>query len=63
MEKRHSFDVSLQPPRPRIYSLMVFPFEKYLTDNLKTDGLIFFIIAYLNIIKTFCLINSKNLTG
>ena len=41
MEKRHSFDVSLQPPRPRIYSLIVFPFEKYLTDNLKTYRLFY----------------------
>ena len=35
-------DVSLQPPCFTIYSLMVFPFEKILTDNLKTyAGLIY----------------------
>ena len=39
-EKQPKFDVSLQPPRFTIYSLMIFPFEKLLTDNLKTDGLI-----------------------
>ena len=38
---RPKFDVSLQPPRFTIYSLMVFLFEKFLTDSLKTYGLSF----------------------
>ena len=34
MKKRPKFEVSLQPPRFTIYSLMVFPFKEFLTDNL-----------------------------
>ena len=59
-EKEPKFDVSLQPTYFTIYSLMVSPFEKFLTDNLKTCPLI---IIHLNITKTFHLINSKNLPG
>ena len=39
MKKQPEFVVSLQPPRFTIHSLMVFPFEKFLTDNLETYGL------------------------
>ena len=60
MKNSPNFDVSGQPPRFTIYSLMVFPFEKILTENLKTY---LFIISYLNITKTFHLINNKNLSG
>ena len=35
MKKQAKVDISLQPPRSTIYSLIVFPFEKVLTDNLK----------------------------
>ena len=41
MKKQRKFDVSFQPPRFAIYSLMVFPFEKFLADNLKTYELIY----------------------
>ena len=41
MKKQPKFDDSLQPPRFTMYSLMVFPFEKFLTDNLNTPGLIY----------------------
>ena len=40
--KQPKSDVSLQPFHYTIYSLMVFLFEKHLTDNLKTCGLIFY---------------------
>ena len=36
MKNQPKVDISLQPPRFTIYSLIVFPFEKFLTDNLKT---------------------------
>ena len=39
MKSQPQFDVSLQPPRFTIHSLMVFPFENVLTDNLKTYGM------------------------
>ena len=39
MKKQPKFDVSLQPPRFTIYSQMFVPFEKFLTDKLKTYGL------------------------
>ena len=39
-EKQPNFDVSLHF-RYTIYSIIVFPFEKHLTDNLKTCGLIY----------------------
>ena len=39
-EKQPKFDASLHFCYT-IYSLMCFPFEKYLTDNLKTCGLIY----------------------
>ena len=51
---------------------MVFPFEKHLTDNLKTcrtylliniQPLIYLITYYLNTTKTFYFIDSKNLPG
>ena len=43
---------------------MVFPFEKFLTDDLKTYGLIYLsAITYLNITKIVHPINSKNLPG
>ena len=35
------FTVLLEPPRFTIYSLVVFPFEKFLTDDLKTSELIY----------------------
>ena len=41
-ETQPKSDVSLQPSHYTIYSLMVFPFEKHLADNLKTCGLIFY---------------------
>ena len=39
MKKQPKFDVSLESPGFTIHSLMVFPSEKFLTDNLKTYGL------------------------
>ena len=33
MKNQPKFDFSLQPLRFTIHSLMVFPFEKFLTDN------------------------------
>ena len=39
MKNQPKFDVSLQPPRFTIHSLMLFLFDKFLTDNLKTYGL------------------------
>ena len=39
MKNHPKYDVWLQPPRFTKHSLMVFPFEKFLTDNLKTYGL------------------------
>ena len=39
MKKQPKSDVSLESPGFAIPSLMVFPFEKFLTDNLKTYGL------------------------
>ena len=42
MKKLPKFDVSFQPPCFTLYSLIVFPFENFLTDNLKTYGLIYF---------------------
>ena len=41
MKKQPKFDVSLKLPRFTIYSLMVFPFENFLTDKLKTYGLMY----------------------
>ena len=35
MKNQLKFDASLQPPHFTIHSLTVFPFEKFLTDNLK----------------------------
>ena len=35
MEKQSKFGVSLEPPGFTIHSLIVFPFEKFLTDSLK----------------------------
>ena len=32
-EKQPKFDISLQPPRFTIYSLIIFLFEKFLTDK------------------------------
>ena len=47
-----------------LHSQIVFPFEKYLTDDLKTYGLIYLsAITYLNITKIVHPINSKNLPG
>ena len=37
-ENQSKLDVSLQPSRFKIHSLMVFQFEEFLTDNLKTYG-------------------------
>ena len=34
-KNQSKFDISLKPPHFTIHSLMVFPFEKFLTDNLK----------------------------
>ena len=39
IKNQPKFDVSFQPPRFTIHSLTVIPFEKFLTDNLKTYGL------------------------
>ena len=39
MKKQPKFDVSLEPPRFTIHLLIAIPFEKFLTDNLKTYGL------------------------
>ena len=39
MKKQPKFYVLLQTPSFKTYSLMVFPFEKFLTVNLKTSGL------------------------
>ena len=36
MKKQLKFDVSLESTGFTIHSLMVFPFDKFLTDNLKT---------------------------
>ena len=63
MKKEPDFDVSLQPPCFTIYSLMVFLFEKYLTDNLKDSWTYLFANTHQNITKTFHLISSKNLSG
>lgn len=52
------FDVSFQHPRFTIHYLMVFRFEKVLTENLRNS---LFIITYRNITETFHLINSKHL--
>ena len=41
MKKQPKFDVSLQPRRFTIYPLMVFQFEKFLTNNLRTSGLVY----------------------
>ena len=60
-EKQPKLDVSLQPPLYTIYLPMVFPFEKHLTDNFKYLWTYLFIITYLNITKTFHLIDGKNL--
>ena len=40
MKKQHKFDVLLESLGFTIHSVMVFPFEKFLTDNLKPYGLI-----------------------
>ena len=39
MKKQHKFDVLLESLGFTIHSLMVFPFAKFLTDNLKPYGL------------------------
>ena len=39
IKNQPKFDHSLQPPPYTVHSLIVFPFEKFLTDNLKTYGL------------------------
>ena len=56
MKNQPKFDVSLQPPRFTIHSLIVFPFEKFFTDNLKTYGLIdpvnFLENVLLDVLKT-----------
>ena len=41
MKKQPKFDVSLQPRRFTIYPLMVFQFDKFLTDNLRTSRLVY----------------------
>ena len=61
-QMKNKCDVLLQLPRFTIYSLMVFPFEKFLTDKTYLGKhLYLFIITYLNKTKTFSLITSKNL--
>ena len=40
MKKQPKFNVSLESTGFTIHSLMVFPFDKFLTDNLKPYGLI-----------------------
>ena len=39
IKNQPKFDHSLQPPPYIVHSLIVFPFEKLLTDTLKTYGL------------------------
>ena len=39
MKKQHKFDVLLESLSFTIHSIMVFPFAKFLTDNLKHYGL------------------------
>ena len=39
MKKQHKFDVLLESLGFTMHSLMVFPFAKFLTDNLKPYGL------------------------
>ena len=39
MKKQPKFNVSLESTGFTMHSLMVFPLEKFLTDNLKTYGL------------------------
>ena len=40
MKKQHKFDVLLESLGFTTHSLMVFPFAKFLTDNLKPYGLV-----------------------
>ena len=56
MKHQSKFDVWLQPPRFKIRSLMVFPFRKFLTDNLKTYGL----MGPVNFLENVRLNNLKN---
>ena len=56
MKHQPKFDVWLQPPRFKIHSLMVFPFRKFLTDNLKTYGL----MGPVNFLENVRLNNLKN---
>ena len=55
MKNQSKFDVSFQPPRFTIHSIIVFLFEKFLIANLKTYGLIdlvnFLEDALLDILK------------
>ena len=54
----------LQPPRFTIYPLMIFLFEKFLTDKAYLGyNWSIYNITYLNTTKTFYLIYSKNLPG
>ena len=63
-EKQAKFDVPLQPPRFTIYPLMIFLFEKFLTDKTYLGyNLSIYNITYLNTTKTFYVIYSKNLPG
>ena len=39
MKKQPKFDILFESTGFTIHTLMVFPFEKFLTDNLKTYGL------------------------
>ena len=41
MKKQPKFDISLELSDFTIYSLTAFPFDKFLTDNVKTYGLIY----------------------
>ena len=40
MKNHPKRDISFQLPHFTIFSLMVFPFEKFLNDNLRSYGLI-----------------------
>ena len=56
MKYQPKFDVSLQPRRFTIHSLIVFSFEKFLTNNLKTYGL----MDPVNVLENVLLDTIKN---
>ena len=50
MKKQSKFDISLESTGFAIHTLMVFPFDKFLTDNLKTYGLMDPVIFLENVL-------------